>query len=161
MSKSEYLWLRNAILWVSVLQPFKTWQINTGFRQESVQSSGNAWHVFIQRWAIHTCCHPCLTPPTPLWTKCTQSHQGANITYNKAWFCTCGPILKAMGVLLIGPGKGIWQTPFLLQYFCPPFHAVLYLHQLAQNSILLNHPSFIHADCSKSCLKVSANKPFW
>ena len=29
--------------------------------------------------------------PTPLYTKCTQSWQGANVLYNKAWFCALGP----------------------------------------------------------------------
>ena len=38
--------------------------------------------------------------PTPLYTKCTQSRQDAKILYNKAWFCTCRPVLKGMWILL-------------------------------------------------------------
>ena len=47
--------------------------------------------------------------PTPLYTKCTQSQQDAKILYNKAWFCTCGTILKAMGILLSDPFSRLWE----------------------------------------------------
>ena len=62
--------------------------------------SGDAWLAFIQGWDDPRMRKPyvALTLHT---TKCTEGRQGANIWYNKAWFCTCEPFLKVMGILLL------------------------------------------------------------
>ena len=98
----------------SVLQLFKAMQIHMGFRQmeENLQSCWDVWHAFLLGGAIHAHRKPHVAPhvsphvvpqevPNSLYTKCTQSQQDAKILYNKAWFCTCGPILKVMRILLI------------------------------------------------------------
>ena len=86
--------------------------------EENSRSSGMPDMPLFKGVEIHACCKPRVTSwevPAPLYTKCTQSWQGDKILYNKAWFWTCRPIFKAMGTLLIWPGKGAWLTPFSLQ----------------------------------------------
>ena len=68
--------------------------------------------------------------PTPSYTKCTQSWQGAKILYNKAWFYTWGSTQgygnsayqvhsqgcgKCFPQLPRHPGEGAWLTTISLQ----------------------------------------------
>ena len=131
---------------LGILQPFKAGQVHSGFGQmeENSWSHGDVWHAFIQGKSIHPTSHVSHRMshrrgvPNPLYNKCTQSQQGAEILYDKAWFCACGPILKATGILLIrqwgiltdaiSPTLGNVKFLFLIVYHSPLFGVLLYIY---------------------------------
>ena len=66
-----------------VLQPFKARQVHSGFRQSEEYTE--SWEVLTLYSGVGQSMHAAREweAPTPLYTKCIQSQQGAKILYNK------------------------------------------------------------------------------
>ena len=77
----------NIKAYLGVFQPVNARQVHLGFGQmeENAWSHGNARRAFILGWDEHAHHKPCVAQqevPGPLYTKCTQSWQGAKTVYN-------------------------------------------------------------------------------
>ena len=102
----------------AVLQSVKAGQVHWGFEQmeENSWSPGNAWHAFIRGWDNPRCQKLPVTQqdiPIPLYTKGTQSWQGAKILYTTAWFCACGPIQGHGNTVYPAQSQGYGNTAYL------------------------------------------------
>ena len=90
------------------LQPVKARQVHLGLGQAKKmhRTIGMPDMPLFKGGVIHARCKPSLThwEASPLYTKCTQSWQGAKTLYNTARFHACGTTQ--------GYGNTVYPTPF-------------------------------------------------